>query len=1255
MSTVPFLEPRSPRLALALVLAAVLAIAASPASAPAQVQSKAQQACLNALYNAGAKVGKTQGKTDAKCVKARQAFAFEQLGNEGQEQTADACLTNDVKGQVAKTSAAVGDVETDRCTAEPPSFGAGTADQVAGAASSQARAILRDAFGPNVDLLLKAKGFYADKAAEACQPAVVSGSAKLYDTLWGALRKAAKASLAGKSGPAASSGPQLRSAILAALGADGKIIKSTQALTDKMAATCGATVAPLVSMFHGKCVPSPSTTATQLASCAVASTRCRFCRALNGATGLGFDCDTFDDAAANASCVGFATAHTITNAAELITGPLATGQLGDTMVANDVARFIIQKPGVRDMWSVGAFGGNIIDAELVGHPGLDNFLEMQPAINIETVINAITLDIVNDGSDGGAAIVRTCGPDDLLDFVNPSTIIESAGLTFPAAANDNDQNVDGCTEYTLEPDATYLKLVTTIFNNEPTTLGVFAGDYVNASGELEQWGSGDEGIGVRLLGDDMGVFSFFGYGEARGVDYGITTIPIPESNQTTGYFSTSGVSYLLHSQSVLDALLSQTPVFDVPANGSKSYTRYFGVGDGSGGNMVTLENLLKAVDAGQVSGCVTVNGVPAPGARVSAGPVSAGAITRVRSTWVAGPDGCYSGTLPVGNNGFVAWREGTMYEGGASTPPVHMVTISDTVPAVQNFNLPAPGHVNVTVVDENNAAVPARISVVGFDPSPDPVYSAETGLFLDQSDKFPFGIARALYTAADGTVDFDMEPGSYRIYVSRGAEYSLFEQALTVTGGGTNNVNAQIAHVLDTTGFISSDHHVHGIYSADSRVSSTDRVQQFAGEGVDNIIMTDHHHHTDLVPRITDLGFTAFVTATIGEEITTWDTGHYNAYPLLIDPTRPSLGSTDWGGAAPAGQDFPSDGNYILTPAQIETLAKTGSTATPDTVVQINHIDSHFVPMQIDTSLVPPQSFITPAEKLNFRMDPASGNLFHHFEALELWNGHNRSHQSQFLNERIGIWFNLLNQGLISTFITDTDTHSFANLETAGGRSWAASSTDDPPSISPAEVAQSVKAGKVVGGQGLYVQTRLVDAVNASNVADLTLAGSTLLTVTNPAAGVVLDIDVQAPLWAQFDTIRIYANASTTASPTSPAPELFSATATKTLVAGTDFSITTTNVFPSVPGGSRREAHLAVPFANLTQDTWFVVVVKGSDGVSRPMFPVHPADLSHSGNTTLANLTDGNLGESGVLALGATNALYADVDGNPGFDAPLAP
>jgi len=97
------------------------------------------------------------------------------------------------------------------------------------------------------------------------------------------------------------------------------------------------------------------------------------------------------------------------------------------------------------------------------------------------------------------------------------------------------------------------------------------------------------------------------------------------------------------------------------------------------------------------------------------------------------------------------------------------------------------------------------------------------------------------------------------------------------------------------------------------------------------------------------------------------------------------------------------------------------------------------------------------------------------------------------------------------------------------------------------------------------------------------------------------------------------------------------------------------DVHPGVPGGSRRETTKVVSFSGLTQDTWFVVLVRGRDGVSRPMFPIMPASLTAASNTTLAQLLDGNLGESGVMALGNTNALYADVDGTPGFQAPLAP
>ncbi|MBX3027901.1 hypothetical protein KF840_23655 [bacterium] len=967
--------------------------------------------------------------------------------------------------------------------------------------------------------------------------------------------------------------------------------------------------------------------------------------------------------AAVSNTVGFrylppqAVARRITDAADLITGPLADGRIGDWLLANGVARFIIQDAPQRNLYSVGAFGGNIIDAELVGHPGLDNFLEIQPAVQIETVINAQTVEIVNDGSDGRPASIRTCGPDDVLDFVNPSTIIEDiGGLPFPASADDADYDVEGCTEYSLAPGARAVKMVTTLYNNEDVDRGFYVGDYINAAGQVEQWTSAAAGLG-EILTSDLSVMSFIGYGEAAGVDYAHVTLPIPGSTHPgSSFFTASGVSYVMQSNSVIGVVLGGPPTFFVPAHGSNSFTRYLAVGDGSGSNAVDFERAIKGLPVGALRGCVTIGGVPAPQARVAVGPVANGAITSVTSIFVTGPDGCYAGTLPPGAYGVAAARQGAPYEGGGSKPIVHPIAIAEGGAVEQNIALPATGRVRVQVTDADEQPLPARVAVVGFDPSPEVVFpgSDTTGLFYDQNEALRFGFVYVGYTDSSGRAEFEVEPGDYQLAVSRGTEYSLFTQPLVVAAGGAPvEVAARIARVLDTSGFVSSDFHVHGIASADSRVPESDRVRQFAGEGVDNIIMTDHHAHTDLTPTIARLGFTPFVHATIGEEITTWDYGHYNAYPLLVDPTLPNGGSTDWAVAAPPGKDFRSLGAYSLNLPDLQVLAETGPNTTPDTVVQINHIDSTFDPLQIDTKQVPPRSFIGAADLTRFRLDPNSGNQFAHFKALELWNGSGRGKQSEFLDTRLGIWFNHLNQGLRTTGIGDTDTHEFLPLNSAGARTWTASPTDDPAAIDPADVARAVAAGRAVFGQGVYVQSRLRADDGSDAVADLTLGGS--VDVRSENGTVLLDVEAQAPLWAPFDRIEIYANADTVvARERGGIPTLYGAEPTLVLTAGVDVPLDREVVDARVPGAERWVSRFTLPFP-LQADTWFVVIVKGTDGVSPPMFPVFGQDLRRATNTTLAELTDGNLGEAGTLALGVTNALYADVDGEPGFNPPRTP
>ncbi len=987
---------------------------------------------------------------------------------------------------------------------------------------------------------------------------------------------------------------------------------------------------------------------------------------------------------------GKARARRIEDPEDLIRGPLGHSKIDDFLLENGTARFAIQDVGQRELYSVGQYGGNLIDAELVGRPDKDNFLEVQAGLNIETVINAQSVEIVNDGQDGTAAVIRICGPDDLLDFVNPSSQVVDLGLAFPALADDRDLEIEGCSSYSLAPFKDFVRVDTEVFNNEPSPgpvpdpLPLLVGDWLNPSGELDSFTRAPgvnglvtpsaSGVGPPVA-SFLGTLGFYGYDEAAGVDYAFTQVPLPPPNATTGTFVfVSGVLVVLHSQNVVLTLIGADPVrFRVASGGSNTFTRYFGVGDGSPSNAVDLENEVRAVATGTVQGCVSVAATPVAGARVSVGTSLFTNSQKLASHFKTRPGACpnFSGSVPPGAYSAVAGLPGHPYEGGGALPPAKPVNVVAAATSTVNFNLPATGALRVQASDESGAPIPARVSVVGFDPSPEATVlgptlpgfgSSRQGVLLDTSDFLPYGIAAVGYTDAAGMVEFPLEPGvsRYHVYVSRGTEYSLFRSAVpvTISAGSTTVVNAQIARVLDTSGFVSSDFHVHGIRSADSRVSDVHRVQSYSAEGVENVIMTDHHVHTDLRPAIADAGLGGFLTATIGEEITSFDYGHFNAYPLLIDPDSPhatysadgstqlSGGSTDWAQAAPPGQDFPIYGALNATPAEVLGLATAGALSTPDTTIQINHIGSHFQPLKIDTSLVPPQDLMTDLDRANRRL-PSTGavpNLFQHYPALELWNGNARSHQAEFLVQRIGIWMNHLNQGLRTTFIADTDSHTFTDLNSAGARTWTASPTDDPAAIDGADVAAAVVSGRAVGGQGVYVQARLLATDGSGDVADLALGGDT--TMSDSGGNVNLEIRVQSPAWARWDRVEVYANAAT-----APAgsPYLFGATPAAVRDEGDcnpatlgdgDFDITVTPAVGGVPGADHLSATLVVPFGGLAADTWFVVVVKGTDGQCPPMFPIYPDDITQAVNTTLAQLVDGNLGQGGVMALGATNALY---------------
>ncbi len=185
---------------------------------------------------------------------------------------------------------------------------------------------------------------------------------------------------------------------------------------------------------------------------------------------------------------GAALARHITDAnADCVKGPLSRCRAGDYLLRNDRIRVVVQDLQ-RNLFGIGQFGGQIIDADLVrtgSDPDRDNFEEWATSINIENTAHYTSLQIVNDGTDGQAAVIRTTGVDDLLDFLNPSSVVAGFGFQLPAAANDTDLPLEIVTDYVLEPGRNWVRVDTTMHNTSAGTFSIFFGDFLNASGEVE--------------------------------------------------------------------------------------------------------------------------------------------------------------------------------------------------------------------------------------------------------------------------------------------------------------------------------------------------------------------------------------------------------------------------------------------------------------------------------------------------------------------------------------------------------------------------------------------------------------------------------------------------------------------------------------------------------------------------------------------------------------------------------------------------
>ncbi len=1010
-----------------------------------------------------------------------------------------------------------------------------------------------------------------------------------------------------------------------------------------------------------------------------------------------------------------ASARQITASGELIGGPLATGRIGDWIIENDRVRFVVRDLG-RDFSFMLTYGGHIMDADFQrSGPGRDNFLGMTSLINISSSDNPTSITVLNDGTAGGPAVLQTSGPDDLFDPIDPAVAITgfNDALSIPPLAIDNNIPVTVVSEYTLAPGDDFVKIETIVNNTGGSTLNLYVGDYTSSGGQQEVvatgLGFGDAALrlgGSLSLGEQTYDFlGWFGFGESQGVSYGL----IPQAYDLTSSFTQSGVVVPVYGQSILGVLVPDANdkppgALTVTAGGNNSFTRWFGLSNNGMGGVLDFRHKLVArgdiVDplaakTGWVYGTVRVGGVPVDGARVSVfkSPGLRTANFALIDAFETKNGGAYQGTLPKGEYLIAAKIPGYKYEGGGASPILHELKIAGGTRVV-DFDVPATGFVRVDVTNGvTTDPLPAKVSVVGLQAAPEPpiresvVFLSFTGnLFgYDAREKVSiYGLPQVQFAGVSGsTAVFPVPPGSYQIVVSHGPEYSATTTPLTVVAGTAASpqvITTALVPVVDTTGFISADHHVHLSFSPDSTVSKDERIVTMLAEGVDYFVASNHDFKTDLASDVAALGASSLVKTAVSNEITYFDSGHFGAYPLDLVPGSVTGGAIDWGRAGePVGLGYPSDGSYDLSVEEMALAAK----APPHNaaVVQANHFNSgtlgYFRTSGIDTTVAPPQSSTDP---IKIRQDPAVTNLFsNELTALELWIESSRDQNALALGENLGDYISMLNNFdssnplLRKGIVCDSDTHSTAIVQAGGPRNMLASATDDPALLDPDALADAVNDGRNVCTSGPFVRVKVIG--DAALEASHDLADPLIVTAATTAT---VQVDVQSPTWAQYDRIDIYVNTVPSCVTT---PPNFLGSTKKLCTATPTFQLNPVVSTVPVNGNFRLQSSTSQNIA-ISQDSWIMVVVRGRDGVSKPLFPMNPqstfaracsgdpcrscvstnpdcssffAGTCIAQNLTAADLVDGNLGQCGVTTLAIANPLFVDQGGDGLYEGVALP
>ena len=706
--------------------------------------------------------------------------------------------------------------------------------------------------------------------------------------------------------------------------------------------------------------------------------------------------------------------------ADLPQGPLVAAQVGDLVLENAVARFVI-RAGDEGHAIMGLTGGNVVDAVLLdeagdqrGDDGLREYV-VSAAFHLLAPEAAV---VESDGADG-VARVRVTGA-----LWGLPTVLQFLPYPEPQVVMQH--------EYVLRPDVATLEIVTRLDPTGPGSTSTQLAD-------LMFWGGSH-----ALFVPGFGTFD---------LPEGATT---PTVGVAPAHAAADGAAYatgadapreLLNLTAVRGFLYSTT---EVPPEGAE-VRRYLALGPDLAAATAAIADALNepvATVEGMVEGAfdgVVVDALDADGAP----------LTRCRTA----PDGAFECRVPVGTTSLRAgWiGSGTGERGGDGQSASESSPLGSGEPLT--LAGPAPARLTVAATGPDGGPIPFRASA-----------------WRDGGSKHE----RRHVVSLGDPLDLLLPAGAWQLWVTHGPTWSWHHAVLELAPGQEQGVEATLNPVVDTTGWVAADLHVHAQQSPDSDVPPARRLIGAVAEGLGYVVSTEHDFIANYADVAEALGVTDRLIVRPGVEVSTMHLGHFNFWPATERPELSGQGAPRW---------FDHTADSLL--ALLHEPQTEG--ATP--LVQCNHPEfaSGYAAF---FDVVSPLDTPTPPALLAC-------------DLLEVVNGF----ASEDTADVLAIWSELHARGVRLTATGTSDSHETAGF-VGNPRTWVYIG-DAPANAQTVEAA--LREGHAVASSGPFLELHLLGAGD-----DPAGPGDTL----DSAGEVTAQIRVSAPEWMALGTVHVVVGAA---------------------------------------------------------------------------------------------------------------------------------